>query len=62
MKHSRDAGYYRRREQIELARAERASHSSARRAHLGLAALFRSQFENALNARRVEADAESLSS
>jgi len=57
MRHSRDAGYYRKRAQIELERAEKASHGSARRAHLGLAALFHSQFENALSATAVETGA-----
>jgi hypothetical protein len=56
MRHSRDAGYYRQREQIELERAKKASHSSARRAHLGLAALFHSQWENALNATAINTD------
>ena len=60
MRHSRDAGYYRKRAQIELERAEKASHGSARRAHLGLAALFHSQFENALNATAIETDSPSL--
>lgn len=45
MNSTRHAGYYRQREQAELERAEKAKHSSARRAHLGLAALYRREFE-----------------
>ena len=56
MKYSKEAGYYRKREQIELERANKASHSSARRAHLGLAALYHSHFENALNARQTQTE------
>lgn len=56
MTHSKEAGYYRKREQIERERAEKASHSSARRAHLGLAALYHCHFENALNASQVDTD------
>lgn len=56
MKYSKEAGYYRKREKIELERANNASHSSARRAHLGLAALYHSQFENALNARQAQTE------
>jgi hypothetical protein len=56
---SRHAGYYRQREQIELERAEKAKHSSARRAHLGLAALYRREFELASAEEKAAGDAPS---
>jgi hypothetical protein len=48
VKQAKEAGFYRRREQIELERAARAPDYSARRAHLGLADLYRREFENAV--------------
>lgn len=41
----RDARYYRKREQTELERAVQARHNSARRAHLGLADLYRRELQ-----------------
>jgi hypothetical protein len=49
----RDARYYRKREQAELERAVHSKHNSVRRAHLGLADLYRREL------RRLELLAES---
>lgn len=54
---NKQAAYYRHRERIELEQAERARHSSARRAHLGLAALYRREFELACAEEKTGAEA-----